>query len=57
MQHSDKIKIIFMDCEMKIMDGFEASSTIRDYCNNNRLNYPSIYGLTGHNKISMEKKC
>ena len=40
--------LVFMDCSMPIMDGYEASMCIRNYALQNSLSQPSIIALTGH---------
>lgn len=37
-----------MDCSMPIMDGFEASESIKSFCDENRLPKPLIVAVTGH---------
>ena len=40
--------LIFMDCQMPIKDGFEASDSIRNYCRRNNITQPMIIACTGH---------
>ena len=40
--------LIFMDCSMPVMDGFEASETIKSFCADNRMPKPLIVAVTGH---------
>ncbi len=40
--------LIFMDCEMPVMDGAVASAEILKYCNANRKPKPNIVALTAH---------
>ncbi len=51
------IDIIFMDCEMGVMDGWTATQKIREFCKENQLKDPKIYGLTGYSDKVIEKKC
>lgn len=45
---SEKYDLIFMDCEMPEMDGFEATTKIRDWEQNHSLNPVPIIALTAH---------
>ena len=40
--------MIFMDCNMPIMDGYESSKCIRDYLYEHRIKQPVISAVTGH---------
>ena len=40
--------LIFMDCNMPFMDGYEATTKIRDYLYSQDLNQPIISAITGH---------
>jgi signal transduction histidine kinase/DNA-binding response OmpR family regulator len=52
-----EIGLIFMDCDMPIMDGFETTQRLKSYCTENRLHCPPIIGLTGHTDIETKNKC
>jgi CheY-like chemotaxis protein len=41
-------KLIIMDCNMPIMDGYEATSKIRSYISSLGINQPIIIAVTGH---------
>lgn len=50
-RHNDPPKLyglIFMDCSMPIMDGYEASDRIRSFLKANNLPQPIIVAITGH---------
>ena len=40
--------IIFMDCSMPIMNGYDASVAIRKYYKKHKVNQPMIVACTGH---------
>ena len=40
--------LIIMDCNMPIMDGYEATKKIRKYIQSSQLPHPIISALTGH---------
>jgi len=40
--------IIFMDCQMPLMNGFEATRQIRQYLYKKRVRQPIISAVTGH---------
>ena len=48
--------LILMDCNMPILDGYEASKKIRSECQANRLLQPVIVAITGHTEDSYLQK-
>lgn len=40
--------IIFMDCSMPVLDGYDASDLIRHYLDERNLAQPMIVATTGH---------
>lgn len=40
--------LIFMDCSMPIMDGYEASDEIKNYLLKRKMYQPMIVAVTGH---------
>lgn len=53
----EKIDLIFMDCEMPVMDGFEASQRIREFELSQQLNAVPICALTAHVVSTQLEKC
>jgi len=49
--------IIFMDCQMPEMDGFEATKEIRKYENDNKMKRVPIIALTADAMIGDKEKC
>jgi CheY-like chemotaxis protein len=41
-------KLVFMDCSMPVMDGFETTKAILDMCKKHSIAPPYIIALTGH---------
>ena len=61
-KHWREISVIFMDCEMPIMDGWEAAEAILQHQEKQSLvggitKAPPIYGLTGHVGGEYKQKC
>ena len=48
--------LVFMDCSMPIMDGFEATDNIRNYCSQRNVPQPMIVACTGHTEDEFVKK-
>jgi len=49
--------LIFMDCQMPVVDGFEATKIIRDYEKNNKLKRTPIVALTANAMETDRKAC
>ena len=47
-EQKESYGLIFMDCSMPVMDGFEATRKIRKYLRDSCLLQPSIVAVTGH---------
>ena len=57
--HEDKsyeYGLIFMDCSMPILDGYEATDKIREYLRKNYELQPMIVACTGHTENEYIKK-
>jgi len=50
-------KLILMDCEMPIMDGFETTRVLLKSMRCNELPYTTIVALTAHEKAEEKKRC
>ena len=48
--------LIFMDCSMPIMDGYESSDLIRRYYKTHNIHQPKIIACTGHTEGEYIKK-
>ena len=54
--HQFEYALIFMDCSMPIMDGYEATMEIRNYLRANVRQQPMIVACTGHSEPEYIKK-
>jgi CheY-like chemotaxis protein len=48
--------LIFMDCSMPIMNGYDASDAIRQYVKDRNFMQPMIVACTGHTEDEYIKK-
>jgi len=56
-KNQHRVRLILMDCEMRIMDGFSATRKIMNFARANESEPPVVYGLTGHSGKEYEEKC
>ncbi len=49
--------LVFMDCSMPVMDGYEATSKIREFEKSKELKHLPIVAMTAHAMKDDEKKC
>ena len=40
--------VIFMDCSMEPMNGYESTSLIKNFCKENKIKPPYVVACTGH---------
>ena len=55
-QNHESYDLVFMDCEMPIMDGYEASRQIRDFEQNEGLEALPIIAMTAHSELETQEK-
>jgi len=48
--------LIFMDCNMPVLDGYEATTRIRSYIHKKQVKQPIISAVTGHTEKMYVKK-
>ena len=48
--------VIFMDCSMEPMDGYTASSLIKQFCLEKEIDAPYIVATTGHSEEEFIQK-
>ncbi|KAI9913170.1 hypothetical protein PsorP6_005036 [Peronosclerospora sorghi] len=56
-KNSSKFDLIFMDCEMPVMDGYTATKAIRQFEQDNHLPRIPILGLTAYAMSGDRQKC
>ena len=42
--------LIFMDCNMPVMDGYQATVKIREICKQRSDPQPKVFAVTGHSE-------
>jgi PAS domain S-box-containing protein len=57
LQKNREFEMIFMDCQMPIMDGFEATKLVREYEIGNNLKHIPIIALTANAMKGDREKC
>ena len=50
-------EIIFMDCEMPVLNGFKAAPTLTDMMKSGEIRWVPIVGCTGHSDEKKTKEC
>ena len=56
-KNTKDIRLVFLDLQMPVMDGFVALRKIKEYENENNINKINIIALTAHASIEDEKMC
>jgi two-component system, sensor histidine kinase len=58
MQAPRDYKLIFMDIQMPVMNGYDSSRLMREYEEENKIEPPCyIVGLSGEESMAHERKC
>ncbi len=57
LQKDREFDLIFMDCQMPIMDGFEATKNVREYESKNKYKHIPIVALTANAMKGDREKC
>ena len=52
-----QVKLVFMDCEMPVLDGYLASKMIREHEKDHGFEKCFIVGVSGNSGEIFEKKC
>nr|CCA23345.1 hybrid signal transduction histidine kinase putative [Albugo laibachii Nc14] len=55
--HHEEFDMVFMDCEMPVMDGYTATRTIRQFEAQHNLSHMPILGLTAYAMSGDRQKC
>lgn len=55
-QHANRLDLVLMDCEMPILDGYEATRKIRNHEQNKGLPAVKIVGLSAHAVLGSQEK-
>jgi len=55
--HHAEIDLVLMDCEMPVMDGFDATRSIREFEHVNKLAHKYVCALTAHVVNNQLEKC
>jgi len=56
-EQNETLKVIFMDCQMPIMDGFETTTTLLDLMQKEEIQSAPIFGWTAHNSKEDVQRC
>lgn len=56
-QQQDRFDLVFMDCEMPVLDGFSATKAIRLWENQNHLHPVPVVAFTSHAYAEQKEKC
>lgn len=54
---TNRFNLVFMDCQMPLVDGFTATKTILEEAQRNRRPAPPIVALTADATVAAQKKC
>ncbi len=55
--HQVAYDIIFMDCNMPVMDGYEATRTIKQLIEQKKINYVPVVSVTAFAGENEKEKC
>lgn len=57
LQHGEHFDLVFMDCQMPVMDGYEATGAIRQFEAKHQLPHKPVVAFTAHALKGDDQKC
>jgi len=56
-EQNENLKVIFMDCQMPIMDGYETTIVLLELMQKNQVQNTPVFGWTAHNSKEDVQRC